>query len=139
MVRDAGHVLREVMEREPLERGVGREDRGGEDGTFDAGRRDDGEGFRQGTFADAGDVLDGQYAFHDAAPFYLMLQTVYRQCVPLKSANFEKKKKDRKALVFPFSLTLNVKCIPFFCASHCKVLRETLIYIHILLRGDKIE
>ena len=82
--------------REALEGRVGREDRGGEDGTFDAGRRDDGKGFGQGAFPDAGNVLDRQYAFHDGSPFVRLLQTVYRQSVPLKSANYKKKKKVRR-------------------------------------------
>ena len=61
---DRHELVGEILDGEILEHGVGGQHGRWQDGGLDAHGRDDWQGDGDGAFAEAGDVLDGEYAFH---------------------------------------------------------------------------
>jgi hypothetical protein len=102
------------VEGETLECRVGREDGGGEDGTLDAGRRDDGEGFRQGAFPDTGNVLDGQYAFHDDTPYQFDAADSISPKCSFEKCQFQKEKEGQMGGELPGIIETICKMYPIF-------------------------
>ena len=68
---DRPDLIRQILAGKAFEQGVGAEDGCRQNHRFDPHGGQQRQSHGQGAFAKAGDILDGQYSFHDDLPPFL--------------------------------------------------------------------